>query len=82
MAAQADGKTVVVGTFQGFMNGDNVEDFALAGSNKDGSLDRSFGVDGEVLTDFGPTPSRARRASPSLRRANRRRGTGHDRRYR
>ena len=35
------------------MNGNNVEEFALARYNKDGILDKSFGTGGEVLTDFG-----------------------------
>src|SRR4051794_15723423 len=54
VAIEPDGKIVVVGTFQGFVDGNNVEDFALVRYNKDGRLDRSFGGDGEVLTDFGP----------------------------
>jgi uncharacterized delta-60 repeat protein len=45
MALQADGKIVMVGgTFV---------DFILARFNTDGSIDRSFGVDGKVTTDMG-----------------------------
>jgi uncharacterized delta-60 repeat protein len=33
--------------------GDDGQDFALARYNPDGSLDRSFGIDGKVGTDFG-----------------------------
>jgi len=45
MALQADGKIVMVGgTFT---------DFILARFNADGSIDRSFGVDGKVTTDMG-----------------------------
>jgi uncharacterized delta-60 repeat protein len=45
MALQADGKVVLVGgTFT---------DFILARFNADGSVDRSFGVDGKVTTDMG-----------------------------
>ena len=45
MALQADGKIVMVGgTFV---------DFILARFNADGSVDRSFGIDGKVTTDMG-----------------------------
>jgi len=45
MALQADGKIVMVGgTFV---------DFILARFNADGSIDRSFGIDGKVTTDMG-----------------------------
>jgi uncharacterized delta-60 repeat protein len=45
MALQADGKIVMVGgTFT---------DFILARFNADGSIDRSFGIDGKVTTDMG-----------------------------
>ncbi len=45
MALQADGKIVMVGgTFA---------DFILARFNADGSIDRSFGIDGKVTTDMG-----------------------------
>jgi len=45
MALQADGKIVMVGgTFT---------DFILARFNADGSVDRSFGIDGKVTTDMG-----------------------------
>jgi uncharacterized delta-60 repeat protein len=54
VAIEPDGKIVVVGTVEGDIAGNNVEDFALARYNTDGSLDTSFGTNGEVLTDFGP----------------------------
>jgi len=45
MALQPDGKIVMVGgTFV---------DFILARFNADGSIDRSFGIDGKVTTDMG-----------------------------
>ena len=45
MALQADGKIV--------MAGGTLQDFILARFNADGSIDRSFGVDGKVTTDMG-----------------------------
>jgi uncharacterized delta-60 repeat protein len=54
VAIQADGKIVVAGTVQGTIDDKSIEDFALARYNTDGSLDKSFGQGGEVLTDFGP----------------------------
>ena len=45
MALQSDGKIVVAGTHS--LN------FALARFNRDGSLDRTFGRDGTLITDFG-----------------------------
>jgi uncharacterized delta-60 repeat protein len=51
---QADGKIVVVGTIQGSINGEFVQDIGLARYNTDGSLDKSFGTGGEMLVDFGP----------------------------
>jgi uncharacterized delta-60 repeat protein len=53
VATQSDGKVVVAGTFQGDVNGSSVEEFALARYTKDGILDKSFGIGGEVITDFG-----------------------------
>jgi uncharacterized delta-60 repeat protein len=46
VAVQADGKLVVAGAATGGM-------FALARYNTDGTLDPSFGADGEVVTPFG-----------------------------
>ena len=54
VAIQADGKIVVAGTLT---NGEFVQEIVLARYNKDGSLDRSFGIGGEVLTDFGDDTS-------------------------
>jgi len=45
VALQPDGKILVAGD-------DNNQDFALARYDSDGSLDRRFGVNGLVLTDF------------------------------
>ena len=45
MAVQADGRIVVVGTA-------GRTKFALARYNSDGTLDRTFGVNGKVRTDF------------------------------
>ena len=48
-ALQTDGKIVVVG----FTSDDgNINDFALARFNSNGSLDSSFGTGGKVITDF------------------------------
>jgi uncharacterized delta-60 repeat protein len=54
VALQSDGKIVAAGTyFANFNPGDQSDtDFALARYNPDGSLDSSFGVGGEVTTDF------------------------------
>lgn len=49
VAIQADGKVVVAG----WGSGVNIQDFALARYNHDGSLDTSFGTGGLVRTDFG-----------------------------
>jgi uncharacterized delta-60 repeat protein len=49
VAVQPDGKIVVAG----YANIDGNEDFALVRYNSDGTLDRSFGTDGRVATDFG-----------------------------
>jgi uncharacterized delta-60 repeat protein len=51
VAAQADGKLVVVG--QTYRNNDfSDEDFAVARYNTDGTLDTTFGNRGRVRTDF------------------------------
>ena len=49
LAVQPDGKIVV----EGFVDSGSSRDAALARQNADGSLDRTFGVDGVVVTDFG-----------------------------
>ena len=41
------------GDLPGHVNGSSVEEFALARYTKDGILDKSFGIGGEVITDFG-----------------------------
>ncbi len=53
VAIEPDGKIVVAGTAQGTIDGNSVEDFALARFNSNGSLDQGFGHGGEVLTNFG-----------------------------
>jgi uncharacterized delta-60 repeat protein len=51
VALQPDGKIVVAGT--AYTNNDfSGEDFALARYNTNGTLDRSFGINGRVTTDF------------------------------
>ena len=51
VARQADGKLVVAGTT--YINNDYTgEDFALIRYNADGTVDRTFGVNGKVTTDF------------------------------
>ena len=51
VAAQADGKLVVVGTT--YTNNDySDEDFAIVRYNADGSPDPAFGANGRVTTDF------------------------------
>jgi uncharacterized delta-60 repeat protein len=52
VAIQPDGKIVVVGN-AGSYNAPTSTDFALVRYNADGSLDTSFGDDGEVTTDIG-----------------------------
>jgi uncharacterized delta-60 repeat protein len=55
MAIQSDGKIVVAGTsasLSGPQPGVETIDFALARFNPDGNLDKTFGTDGKVLTDF------------------------------
>ena len=53
MAGEAN---AVVGTADGFdeSTSNNTEDFILERYNADGSLDKSFGSNGQVLTNFGP----------------------------
>lgn len=48
VAAQADGKIVIVGS----CTRDGALDFCLHRYNSNGSIDRTFGIDGRVLTDF------------------------------
>jgi uncharacterized delta-60 repeat protein len=52
VAIQPDGKIVVGGHAQ-IGTDESTSDFALARYNRDGSIDQTFGVQGEVLTDFG-----------------------------
>jgi uncharacterized delta-60 repeat protein len=51
VALQADGKIVIVGSSTNLVTFNT--DIALARFNKNGSLDRGFGENGEVLTDVG-----------------------------
>lgn len=52
VAIQADGKIVVAG-YSNFRNSDFLDfDFAIARYHPDGRLDRTFGGDGKVTTDF------------------------------
>lgn len=53
VAIQADGKIIVVGDV---WNGSG-RDFGVARYNTDGSIDNSFGMDGKVITSFGPGSS-------------------------
>jgi uncharacterized delta-60 repeat protein len=55
IAVQSDGRIVVAGTV--FSNGATDDDFALARYEPDGTLDRSFGNDGILTTDFGAAAS-------------------------
>ena len=50
VAIQPDGKIIAVGFAINPAN--NTSDFAVIRYNPDGSLDRSFGIGGQVLTDF------------------------------
>ncbi|MGE5804639.1 MAG: DUF1573 domain-containing protein, partial [Ignavibacteria bacterium] len=52
VALQSDGKIVIAGYTYGSGGGFDV-DFAVARYNSDGTIDSSFGVAGEVTTDFG-----------------------------
>ena len=49
VALQPDGKIIAVGTG----STGNIDDFALARYNSDGTLDTSFDTDGKVTTDSG-----------------------------
>lgn len=49
LAREADGRIVAVGA----TDAEGTFEFAVARYRKDGSLDRSFGGDGKVATDFG-----------------------------
>lgn len=49
VAVQVDGKVVVAGSAY---TGKTLSDFAVARFNADGSLDKTFGNDGKVTTDF------------------------------
>jgi uncharacterized delta-60 repeat protein len=58
VARQPDGKFVVAGTTRAFGPPSmNPQDFALARYNPNGTLDTSFGVDGQVTTDFASNSS-------------------------
>lgn len=50
LAIQADGKLVVAG--ETYTNSTVVEDFALARYNANGTLDATFGANGQVVTDM------------------------------
>ncbi|HEX4608993.1 MAG TPA: FG-GAP-like repeat-containing protein [Urbifossiella sp.] len=50
VAIQSDGKIVVVGSTSATTTGD---DFAIARLNTNGTLDNTFGTNGEVTIDFG-----------------------------
>ncbi len=52
---QSDGKVVVAGYARSATGTRN--DFALSRYNIDGSLDTTFGTNGKVITEFGPTES-------------------------
>jgi uncharacterized delta-60 repeat protein len=53
VAVQADGKVIAGGTTGQVPGGGMVGEFALARFNSNGSLDRTFGVDGRVITNLG-----------------------------
>jgi uncharacterized delta-60 repeat protein len=59
VAIQPDGRIVAAGSAQKNLSFDSA-DFALARYNADGSLDSSFGVNGEVTTDLFGANDRAR----------------------
>ncbi len=52
VAIQSDGKIIVAGTSDIYNVPDNVQAFALARYNTNGTLDGSFGVEGVVATNF------------------------------
>jgi len=62
VAVQADGKIIVVGQTDEADAAALIpsSDFALARYNRDGSLDKSFGKDGKVSTDFAGQSDTAR----------------------
>jgi uncharacterized delta-60 repeat protein len=64
LAVRADGKPVAAGASDARRS----YDFALAGYTADGRLDRSFGANGKVLTDFAPAVTRV--VSMSARRTS------------
>jgi serralysin len=53
VTVQADGKILVAGTNNSYINGEAVSTFALARYNADGNLDTTFNDDGQLTTDFG-----------------------------
>ena len=57
VAIQPDGKILVAGLIEGFINNNFAEDFAVARYDTNGSLDATFGTGGEVVADFGPNSS-------------------------
>lgn len=61
LAIQADNKLVVVGEAE--VNNSFISDWVVAKFNSDGSLDTGFGVDGLVVTDFGPNADIANAAT-------------------
>ena len=69
LAIQPNGKILVAGTVEGEVNGNFIDDFAVARYNTDGSLDTSFGTGGEVTVDFGLWLRQTQPASSSPRAA-------------
>ena len=57
VAIQPDGKIIAAGFAINPTN--NTSDFAVIRCNPDGSLDRSFGIGGQVLTDFNNSTDEA-----------------------
>ncbi len=53
VVVQPDGRILVAGSTSGDGRGSDVHDFALVRYLPDGNLDRGFGRDGAVRTDFG-----------------------------
>ncbi len=54
MALQPDGKIILSGTTQSAVYGSSFDDFALARYNTNGTVDSSFGTDGQVITSVSP----------------------------
>jgi uncharacterized delta-60 repeat protein len=52
VAVQDDGKIVAAGRVLNGVSTSSCNDFALARYNRHGTLDRTFGTDGKVITDF------------------------------